>query len=182
MEALRKPRLTVCLSFDFDALSNWIGSLKTKSAPALSRGEFGAHSISRILSALRQRDVRCTFFVPGHTALAFPDAVRAISADGHEIAHHGWVTGTGNVVPRECVELEEHVKAGRLDEARRLYAQLLPLMRLDMTTHLVQYYKAAMDAVGLRGGPVRPPRLPLDREQQGLLDAAMQALSLPNAA
>ena len=85
------PRLTVCLSFDFDAMSNWIGSLKTKSAPALSRGEFGAHSISRILSALRQRDVRCTFFVPGHTALAFPDAVRAISADGHEIGHHGWV-------------------------------------------------------------------------------------------
>ena len=102
--------------------------------------------------------------------------------EGYAAGADGWVTGTGNVVPRECVELQEHVRAGRMDEARKLYLQLLPLMRLDMTPHLVQYYKGAMDAVGLRGGPVRPPRLPLDHGQQGLLDAALQTLRVPSAA
>ena len=33
-----------------------------------------------------------TFFVPGHTARALPETVRAIhAAAGHEIGHHGWV-------------------------------------------------------------------------------------------
>ena len=102
--------------------------------------------------------------------------------EGYAAGADGWVTGTGNVVPGECIELEEHVRAGRMEEARKLYLQLLPLMRLDMTPHLVQYYKGAMDAVGLRGGPVRPPRLPLDREQRSLLDAALQMLGVPSAA
>jgi len=102
--------------------------------------------------------------------------------EGFAAGADGWVTGTGNVVPRECVDLQDHVRAGRMDEARKLYAQLLPLMRLDMTPHLVQYYKGAMDAVGLRGGPTRPPRMPLDTEKQGLLDAALQTLSVPSPA
>lgn len=99
--------------------------------------------------------------------------------EGYAAGADGWVTGTGNVVPRECVELEEHVRAGRLDDARKLYARLLPLLRLDMTPHLVQYYKGAMDALGLHGGPTRPPRLPLDVSQRKLLDAALQALRVP---
>jgi peptidoglycan/xylan/chitin deacetylase (PgdA/CDA1 family) len=85
------PRLSVCLSFDFDAMSSWIGSFQTRSLPAISRGEFGAHAVPRILEMLRRRDVTATFFIPGHTALAFPNVVRAIHADGHEIGHHGWV-------------------------------------------------------------------------------------------
>ena len=67
--------------------------------------------------------------------------------------------------PRECVELYEHCRAGELDRARAIYRRLLPLARFDMTPKLVQYFKAAMDAVGLAGGPVRPPRLPLDRRR-----------------
>ena len=43
-----------------------------------------------------------------------------------------------------------------------MYAELLPLARFDMTPKLVQYFKAALDELGLGGGPCRPPRLPLD--------------------
>ena len=32
-----------------------------------------------------------TFFVPGHTALAYPELVREIRDAGHELGHHGWV-------------------------------------------------------------------------------------------
>ena len=85
------PRLSVCLTFDFDAMSVWIGSLRSNSPAAISRGEFGAVAVPRILELLRRHDIRATFFVPGHTALAYPDLVRAIDADGHEIGHHGFV-------------------------------------------------------------------------------------------
>lgn len=94
----------------------------------------------------------------------------------------GWVTGVANVAPRECVELQELVEAGRLAEAREVYQRLLPLSRLDMTPWLVQYFKGAMDAVGLVGGPSRAPRGPLNAEQQGLLREAVEALGLPVAA
>jgi 4-hydroxy-tetrahydrodipicolinate synthase len=73
----------------------------------------------------------------------------------------GWVTGVADVAPRECVELFDLCRAGDLEAARAVYRRLLPLARFDMTPKLVQYFKAAMDAVGLAGGSVRPPRLEL---------------------
>ncbi|MBS1888519.1 MAG: polysaccharide deacetylase [Actinobacteria bacterium] len=82
-------RLSVCLSFDFDATSVWISS--TDNLAMISRGEFGAVAVPRLLDLLRRREALATFFIPGHTALAYPDLVRAIDASGHEIGHHGWV-------------------------------------------------------------------------------------------
>jgi 4-hydroxy-tetrahydrodipicolinate synthase len=99
--------------------------------------------------------------------------------EGYAAGAVGWVTGVGNVAPVACVELQEHVLAGRLAEARELYPRLQPLARLDMTPHLVQYFKGAMDAVGLHGGPTRPPRLPLDDAHTAILDAAIAALGVP---
>jgi 4-hydroxy-tetrahydrodipicolinate synthase len=96
--------------------------------------------------------------------------------EGFATGATGWVSGVANVAPADCVALQEHVAAGRLAEARAVYARLLPLARLDMTPHLVQYFKGAMDAAGLRGGPCRGPRGPLDDEQQATLGAAMAAL------
>jgi 4-hydroxy-tetrahydrodipicolinate synthase len=96
--------------------------------------------------------------------------------EGFATGATGWVSGVANVAPAECVALQEHVEAGRLAEARAIYARLLPLARLDMTPHLVQYFKGAMDAAGLRGGVSRGPRLPLDADQRVILDAAMAAL------
>jgi 4-hydroxy-tetrahydrodipicolinate synthase len=96
--------------------------------------------------------------------------------EGFATGATGWVSGVANVAPAECVALQEHVAAGRLAEARAVYAKLLPLARLDMTPHLVQYFKGAMDAVGLRGGACRGPRGPLDDAQQATLTEAMAAL------
>jgi peptidoglycan/xylan/chitin deacetylase (PgdA/CDA1 family) len=60
----------------------------------MSRGEFGAVAIPRILKLLADREIPATFFVPGHTACAFPELVADIVAAGHEIGHHGWVHET----------------------------------------------------------------------------------------
>jgi 4-hydroxy-tetrahydrodipicolinate synthase len=85
----------------------------------------------------------------------------------------GWVSGVADVVPRECVELYEACLAGDLDTARIIYGRLLPLARFDMTPKLVQYFKAAMDEVGLAGGPCRAPRLPLSDDERAALRDAM---------
>jgi dihydrodipicolinate synthase/N-acetylneuraminate lyase len=91
----------------------------------------------------------------------------------------GWVTGVADCAPAECVELYEACRAGELERARAVYARLLPLARLDMTPKLVQFFKAAQDALGFTGGPTRPPRLPLDEDDRAVLDAAVAALRAP---
>ena len=70
----------------------------------------------------------------------------------------------------------ESCAAGELAPARELYAELLPLARLDMTPKLVQYFKAAMDEVGFAGGPTRAPRLPLTEAEREDLAAALDVL------
>jgi peptidoglycan/xylan/chitin deacetylase (PgdA/CDA1 family) len=84
-------RLSVCLTFDFDALSPWVLEMAEGNVAALSRGEFGAVAVPRILALLERHDLPATFFVPGHTALAYPELVRQIRDRGHELGHHGWV-------------------------------------------------------------------------------------------
>src|SRR4051794_11977260 len=94
----------------------------------------------------------------------------------------GWVTGVADVAPGECVELWERCRAGDLEPARASYRRMLPLARFDMTPKLVQYFKAAMDEVGLAGGAVRPPRLELTAPEREALAAALRVLREPAAA
>lgn len=85
------PRLSVSITFDFDAMSVWIGSHQSNNPAQISRGEFGAVAIPRILDLLDRQQITTTFFIPGHSALAYPELTREIRDRGHEIGHHGWV-------------------------------------------------------------------------------------------
>jgi dihydrodipicolinate synthase/N-acetylneuraminate lyase len=96
--------------------------------------------------------------------------------EGFAAGATGWVTGVGVVAPAEVVELYDLVNAGDLPKARALYRRLLPVARFDMTPKLVQYFKAAQDAVGLNGGPTRPPRMPLTAAEREALEAALAIL------
>jgi len=89
-EGAAVPRATVCLSFDFDAVSPWV--LGDELSPTqLSRGLFGARTgVPRILHLLEEYDVPATFFTPGHTLDSFPDRSREIVEAGHGVQHHGW--------------------------------------------------------------------------------------------
>ena len=90
----------------------------------------------------------------------------------------GWIAGVANVAPRDCVELFRLCGEGRLEEARAVYARLLPLARLDMRPKLVQFFKAGMDIVGREGGPTRPPRLALDADERREVEEAVSALGV----
>ena len=82
---------TVCLTFDFDALSVWLGGCPDVTPAMLSRGEYGARvGVPRILNLLASFDVLATFFVPGHTAESFPHSIEAILRAGYEVALHGY--------------------------------------------------------------------------------------------
>jgi peptidoglycan-N-acetylglucosamine deacetylase len=81
---------TVCLSFDFDALSVWLAYEKTTPA-MLQRGEYGARvGVPRILAFLEEHGLLATFFVPGHTVESFPEETTSILEAGHEVAHHSY--------------------------------------------------------------------------------------------
>ncbi|MEA2515967.1 MAG: peptidoglycan-N-acetylglucosamine deacetylase [Thermomicrobiales bacterium] len=104
---MTNPRATVCLTFDFDAISIWIGPFAATSPSMISRGEFGVVGVERILRLLEQRGIRATFFVTGHTAETYPESLRAIVAAGHEVGHHGYLHE--NPCALESREREEQV-------------------------------------------------------------------------
>ena len=84
------PTSTVCLTFDFDALSVWLGYERTTPA-MLARGEYGARvGVPRVLELLSRHGLRATFFVPGHTVDSFPRETESILESGHEVAHHSY--------------------------------------------------------------------------------------------
>ncbi len=84
-------RATVCLTFDFDAISVWIGPHAARSPSMISRGEYDVVGVERILRLLDREGLPATFFIPGHTVETFPDSVKAIIAAGHEVGHHGYL-------------------------------------------------------------------------------------------
>jgi peptidoglycan/xylan/chitin deacetylase (PgdA/CDA1 family) len=56
----------------------------------LSIGQYGPkRGLGRVLDVLERFGVKATFFVPGMTALTYPEQVREIAKRGHEIGHHG---------------------------------------------------------------------------------------------
>ena len=80
----------VCLTFDFDAISIWLQRNMPTMTP-ISRGEFGAEAIPRILHMLKKRGIESTWFIPGHTMETYPSLCRDILEEGHEIGLHGYL-------------------------------------------------------------------------------------------
>ena len=52
-------------------------------------GPHGANT-PRLLEMLRQRKIHATFFMVGQCVAEFPDIVKKIVAEGHEVANHSW--------------------------------------------------------------------------------------------
>src|SRR4051812_29610819 len=97
------PRHIACVTFDFDAMSGLMARGLT-TPTFVSRGEFGAVAVPRILALLRKYGVRTTFYIPGFTIETYPAECEAIVEAGHEIAHHGWTHVPPNDMTREQEE------------------------------------------------------------------------------
>lgn len=96
------PRHLACVTFDFDAMSGLIARGLT-SPTFISRGEFGAVAVPRILALLRKYGVKTTFFIPGFTLETYPAQCASIVEAGHEVAHHGWT----HVPPNDMTRAQE---------------------------------------------------------------------------
>jgi peptidoglycan-N-acetylglucosamine deacetylase len=87
-------RCAASFSFDVDAESAMLG-VDTSHADrmsAISHQAYGPLSgVPRLLKILGKRGIRSTFFVPGYTAVRYPDVIRSIVEHGHEVAHHGYL-------------------------------------------------------------------------------------------
>jgi peptidoglycan/xylan/chitin deacetylase (PgdA/CDA1 family) len=82
-------RAACAFTFDLDAETLWL-SRGIEEPVALSQGRFGVlEALPRILDVLRASAVPASFFIPAWVAERYPDAVRAVSAAGHEIGAHG---------------------------------------------------------------------------------------------
>ncbi len=58
----------------------------------------------RLLDLLKQRGIHATFFLVGKNAAAFPDVVRRIVDEGHEVGNHSWSHPLLTQLGQESVE------------------------------------------------------------------------------
>ena len=97
----------------------------------------------------------------------------------------GWVAGLVCAFPRETVAIYKLAKAGKIEEALKIYRWFLPLLELDVNPQLVQNIKLAEVATGIGTEKVRAPRMPLDGVERKrvlkIIDLALKTRQiLPN--
>jgi dihydrodipicolinate synthase/N-acetylneuraminate lyase len=78
----------------------------------------------------------------------------------------GWVAGLVCAFPNETVAVYKLTKAGKIQEALKIYRWFLPLLELDLQPKLVQYIKLAEQEAGIGSETVRAPRLTLIGEER----------------
>jgi len=77
---------------DVDSVAGQIGSYGGGDSPSdIQRGVFASEVGNiRLLNLFRKYKLKTSFFIPGHSIESFPDVVKRIAAEGHEIGAHGY--------------------------------------------------------------------------------------------
>jgi 4-hydroxy-2-oxoglutarate aldolase len=89
---------------------------------------------------------------------------------------HGGVLALASLFPDECVRMQALVRAGAIDDARRLQQRLTPIARSIGGTYGVAGLKAALDLLGYTGGVPRPPLQPASPQVVDLIRTQLHAL------
>lgn len=92
--------------------------------------------------------------------------VDTIAMESLVMGADGWVAGLVCAFPKETVAIYKLVKAGKIDEALKIFRWFLPLLELDINPKLVQNIKLAEVATGIGTENVRAPRLSLAGEER----------------
>jgi 4-hydroxy-2-oxoglutarate aldolase len=85
----------------------------------------------------------------------------------------GLVAALANVAASALDELLRAFRAGKLDQARAIQARLLQANSAVTSRYGVPGLKAAMDVIGMYGGPPRMPLLPLEDHDREIVRAAL---------
>ncbi|GAA6047699.1 hypothetical protein JCM3770_001726 [Rhodotorula araucariae] len=85
-------RALVSIGVDVDAVAGWLGSYHGEDSPNdISRGCFAAEvGVPRLLKLFKRYNIKTSWFIPGHSIDSFPDEMKAVVADGHEVGLHGY--------------------------------------------------------------------------------------------
>ena len=95
-------RCAVAISFDAD--HDTIPLRDGDESPMrISQGQYGnRRAMPRIRELLQKEAIPASFFYPAVSALLYPDEVRGVAADGHEIGIHSWIHEKNTDLPYEA--------------------------------------------------------------------------------
>jgi polysaccharide deacetylase family protein (PEP-CTERM system associated) len=129
-----------------------------RTVPASKRVVANTH---RILDVLAEHNVRATFFVLGTVAERFPDLVRRIVREGHEVGTHGYSHRLVSAMTPQAFDAELRHSISILEEIARepVWGHRAAEFSLNDSTH---WALEIMAAAGLRYDssvfPIRHPR------------------------
>ena len=91
--AKAKKKIMCAFGTDIDSVAGWIGSYGGGDSPSdIQRGVFASEVGNiRLLNLFKKYKLKTTFFIPGHSMESFPDQVKRIADEGHEIGAHGYL-------------------------------------------------------------------------------------------
>jgi 4-hydroxy-tetrahydrodipicolinate synthase len=94
-----------------------------------------------------------------------------LALESFAVGAHGWVAGLVCAFPAETVAIYDLAMAGRFKEATAIYRWFEPLLKLDVSTKLVQNIKLVEKLVTGAPDHCRAPRLPLKGEEKRRVEA-----------
>jgi 4-hydroxy-2-oxoglutarate aldolase len=90
----------------------------------------------------------------------------------------GGILALANIAPAQCLQIYHSFLISSLDHARKMQLAMIPLNNFVTREQGVPALKAAMDRLGLYGGPCRKPVLPLKDRIMEELNAVMEKAGL----
>jgi 4-hydroxy-2-oxoglutarate aldolase len=96
-----------------------------------------------------------------------------------EMGAVGGILGVANVAPGASAEIVSTFQAGRVDEAGAIQERVAPLHDGIVGAFGVPGVKAALDLLGMVGGPPRPPLQPLSEAGIETVRGLLEAAALP---
>lgn len=91
------------------------------------------------------------------------------------VGTRSWISGFANALPVASMHLGEGGRDSRFNEVVPIYPGVLPLFRWDSVAKFAQANKLTLEVRGRRGGPTRPPRMPLTRDEHAAVVATSEA-------
>jgi 4-hydroxy-2-oxoglutarate aldolase len=95
-----------------------------------------------------------------------------------ELGACGAILAVADAAPEICVRIFESFRQGKLDDARRLQLDIIPLNKAVTESIGIAGLKHALDLRRFHGGPARLPLLPPDAKARDEISGLMKALGL----